>query len=231
MPIANLLAESCKRHPDRTALAFRDRRWSYRELDETTERLARSLAGTGVRPGDRVAFLLANCPELVWLYLACFKCGAVAVPLNVRLTGPELYYVLHHSGARLLVSHADLYPGLAPVRADLPEIGRCFVVGDPGQWPDLEPFDSLLRPQPQAAPWPEPRPDQPAAILYTSGTTARPKGVTHTQGSLAATVRFYLEASGLGASDALCGMLPMAHIFAASPCRCWPPCAPVRPWS
>lgn len=213
MSIATLLAHARDRYPERIALTFGDRRWSYRDLDETVERLALSLAAAGMVAGDRIAFLLTNCPELVYLYLACFKCGAIAVPLNVRLTGPELSYVLNHSGARLVVSHADLYPGLAAVRGELPGVGRCFIVGDPGPWPDTEPFEDLLGPHPGAGAWPKPAPDDPATILYTSGTTARPKGVTHTQGSLAATVRFYLEASGLGPSDALCGMLPMAHIF------------------
>src|SRR5207247_7501110 len=68
--------------------------------------------------------------EIVLCYYACFKIGAVAVPLNVRLKGPELEYVLHHSGARLYLGQADLFPEVQAVRSRLPGLERCCVTGD-----------------------------------------------------------------------------------------------------
>ena len=207
---AALFDASRRIHADRTALIFGDRRWSYRELDELAGRLAGALHTAGIGPGDRVAFLLPNCPELVLLYLACFRRGAVAVPLNIRLTGAELAYVLNHSGARLVVSHADLYPALESARGELPEVERYYLVGEAAR-AGTAPFAELLSGPPGR--WPEPPAEAPAAILYTSGTTARPKGVTHTHRGLAHTVRNYGQASGLAADDLVCGMLPMAHVF------------------
>ena len=212
MSLAAVFAESCHHHPYHTALVFGERHWSYRELDDITERLARSLATAGILAGDRVAFLLPNCPELVFMYLACFKLSAVAVPLNVRLTGSELSYVLNHSGGRLVVSHADLYPALEAVRGKLPEVGRYYIVGGT-EWTDTKPFSHLLDGEPGGGDWSEGADGAPAAILYTSGTTARPKGVTHTHHSLSHTIRNFAQASGLNSGDVVCGMLPMAHIF------------------
>ena len=100
--IAATLAAAFSRHAERIALYEGERAWNYPELDVQAGRLAAGLAQAGIAAGDRVAFLLTNRAELVLLYLACFRLGAVAVPLNVRLTGPELAYVLNHSGARLV---------------------------------------------------------------------------------------------------------------------------------
>jgi long-chain acyl-CoA synthetase len=205
-----LFDASRRLHADRTALIFGDRRWSYHDLDELAGRLAGALDAAGIGAGDRVAFLLPNCPELVLLYLACFRLGAVAVPLNIRLTGAELAYVLNHSGARLVVSHAELYPALESAREELPQVERYYLVGEAVRGGTALFAELLSGPRGH---WPEAAGDMPAAILYTSGTTARPKGVTHTHRGLAHTVRNFRQASGLAADDLVCGMLPMAHIF------------------
>src|SRR5688572_6450813 len=87
-------------HPDKLALIVEDRRWTYEQLDEITDRIGASLLRRGIRPGDRVALHFSNGPELVFGYYACFKIGAVAVPLNIRLKGPELTYIVNHCGVR-----------------------------------------------------------------------------------------------------------------------------------
>lgn len=213
MTIASLLRYSLRAHASRTALIAEDRRIAYADLDASSDRVAAALAAGGVAPGDRIACLLANCPELVLLYLACLKSGAVAVPLNLRFAGPELAYAIAHSGACRVVAHADLYGTLAAQRRDLTGVTDWFVVGGPGLPAGTRSFSELLAPTTGPLGRSAPAPDAPAAILYTSGTTARPKGVVHTQGSLGATVGHYIEAAGLGPDDGLCGMLPMAHIF------------------
>jgi long-chain acyl-CoA synthetase len=213
MTLATLVSASCRRRPQHTALISGERRWTYQDLDDATDRLAAGLAAAGIGAGERVAWLLPNCSELVLLYLACFRLGAVAVPLNVRLTSPELSYALGHSGARLVVSHAGLYPVLEAVRGELPRVERYYIIGEVEESgrPETLPFAVLL--DAAGGVWPPSADPAPAAILYTSGTTARPKGVTHTHYSLLHTVRNYVAASGLAVDDVLCGMLPMAHIF------------------
>ena len=207
--IAATLAAAFSRHAERIALYEGERAWLYHELDVQAGRLAAGLAQAGIAAGDRVAFLLTNRVELVLLYLACFRLGAVAVPLNVRLTGPELAYVLNHSGARLVVTQPDLYPALATARPELELAGLYQVAGHcPAGVRD---FAELFGAAP--VPWQAVAAEAPAAILYTSGTTARPKGVTHTGASLFHAVANFVEASGLAGDDVVCGMLPMAHIF------------------
>lgn len=213
MSLNDVLRDTCNTYPQRVALHFDARDWAYAELDAITDALAAALHARGVRRGDRIAFLLPNGPELVFVYLACFRIGAVAVPLNVRLTGPELAYILNHSRSRLCIAHAGLYPALASVNAELPCIEAFFVVGADVLPDGVGSFDMLLTGATALGAWPAPTLDDVAAILYTSGTTARPKGVTHTHGGLRNAMRHYIEAAGMTSADAVLGMLSMSHIF------------------
>ena len=212
LPLVDLLRQVGLEHAERIAFRFEDRAWTYAELNRTTDALAAGLVGRGIRRGDRVAFLLPNSPELVFLNLACLKIGAIAVPMNVRLKGAELAYILNHCRARLVVVHADLFANLEPARPDLAHVETLFVVGaTPPQ--GCEAIESLIPAGPAHAEWPPTSPDDAAAILYTSGTTARPKGVTHTHRSLTSTVCNYVQAVDLKADDVVLGMLSMSHIF------------------
>jgi acyl-CoA synthetase (AMP-forming)/AMP-acid ligase II len=213
MSLAIALRNAYTLHAERIALRFKENAWTYAELDRISDALATGLWTRGIRAGDRVAFLLPNGFELVSLNLACIKLGAVAVPLNVRLTGAELAYVLNHCMARMCIAHASLYSALEPLDAELPFVEARFLVGADRMPANAESFDNLLAaPQPRSD-WPFMPGTAPAAILYTSGTTARPKGVTHTYGSLGNTIRQYVQASGLAENDVVLGMLSMAHIF------------------
>lgn len=212
LPLVDWLRQIGRGHSERIAFRFDDRAWTYAELDQTTDALATGLTGRGIRRGDRVAFLLPNSPELVFLNLAGLKLSAIAVSMNVRLKGAELAYILNHCRARLVVVHADLYANLEPARSDLAHVETVFVVGaTPPQ--ECEAFERLIPTEPVHAEWPVASPDDAAAILYTSGTTARPKGVTHTHRGLASTVRNYVATVGLKADDVVLGMLSMSHIF------------------
>src|SRR5262245_59269557 len=108
MLLGHMLTQTRQRMPDRIALWFGERSWTYAELDDGTQRIAAALSAAGVRAGDRVAVFLPNCPELVLTYFACFKIGAVAVPLNYRYRQPEARYALEHSGATSLIVHQSL---------------------------------------------------------------------------------------------------------------------------
>lgn len=201
-----------KCHAERIALRFMDQAWTYAELDRISAALAAGLRASGARCGDRIGLLLPNGPELVWLYLACIRLGAIAVPLNIRLTGRELAHNLNHCGARLCIAQRSLCRLLEPIRQEMRSIEKIFVVQSGGPLPGGEPYETLLVGSSKAE-WATLALDTPAAILYTSGSTAFPKGVLHTQRSLGATVRYYVEAVGLGESDVVLGMLSMAHIF------------------
>ncbi|MBV9732323.1 MAG: acyl--CoA ligase, partial [Verrucomicrobia bacterium] len=100
----SLLEETSAKLPLNVALIFEDKSYAYADLCYLTRSLSAALQEQGVQPGDRVAFLLPNCLEIVLCYYACFKIGAIAVPLNVRFSAELLQYAINHSGARILIS-------------------------------------------------------------------------------------------------------------------------------
>src|SRR5262245_27606055 len=165
MLIGQMLTETRRRTPDKVALWFGERSWTYAELDDATDRIAAALSAAGVRAGDRVAVFLPNCPELVLGYFACFKLGAVVVPLNYRYRQDEARYALEHSGAASLIVHRSLSGEVTGLPLAGMGISRCYLAGGEAT-PPFRAFDSLLSAGGDA-PAPTFDEHQVAAILYT----------------------------------------------------------------
>lgn len=197
----------------RTALIAGEHVWSYDAFDDVTERLAAALARRGIAPGDRVALQLSNSPELVFAYYACFKLGAIAVPINNRFATPEIAYALEHAACRALISQRDLFANVNVVRGSSNGLELVVLVDAEADEPGILPFAKLTAEAPQGFDRPNLHPDDVAAILYTSGTTSRPKGVTHTNRSLTATARFHAEWFEWQSDDVVCVIPPMCHIL------------------
>jgi O-succinylbenzoate-CoA ligase len=160
-------ARRARKTPHRTALLHEGRAISYATLHERTTRLARALGRVGVRRGDRVAYLGPNHPSYLETLFASGLLGAVFVPLNTRLSAPEIAYQLGDSGAGILIRS----PGLAALAERLPrDTVRHVISADGPEYERLlaessaEPLDERVAP------------DEPCLIMYTSGTTGRPKG-------------------------------------------------------
>ena len=166
------------------ALVAGERQWTYGELDDLTDRLAASLARLGIQPGDRVALQLANGHELVMAYYACFKLGAIGVPVNNRFAATEIEYTLNHAECRVCISQSDLYAHVKPIRSKLKTVEHFFLIDPPPDATGTRPFTELIDSPSGAMTFPTVADEAVAAILYTSGTTSRPKGVTHTHRSL-----------------------------------------------
>ncbi|WP_229674649.1 class I adenylate-forming enzyme family protein [Nakamurella endophytica] len=175
------------------------RRTSYGELDDLADRVAAAWRADGLRPGDRVGLFLPNCVELVVGFLAAFRAGLVAVPVNTRYEGAQVRYVLDRAGAAAVVVHRR-FAGRLPADDARPQ----WVVGpDTDTWRDL----------PVAVRPPEPRPaDRPAVLLFTSGTTGHPKGVTHTLGSVTASVEQLVAQRRFTAGERLLVSLAFCHV-------------------
>jgi len=212
MTLHAILAENAKKAPDRPWLRFEGTSWSYAEGDALTDKIAHGLRGQGVEPGDRVAMLLANCPELIFCYFACFKIGAVAVPLNTRFQIAELVYALNHSGAKILIGQSDLVAPLIATRSEVPGLERIFVTKDP--LPNTESYSVLIHDKPTTLS--AVAQNQLAVLLYTSGTTARPKGVMHTHATLRRQSQNYLVTLGEAVFAQVLIFLPLCHIAGLS---------------
>lgn len=172
------LARSARRWPDKAAFRFRDRSRSFAELDERATRVSRALLERGVAPGDRVALLLRNGLEIVESLFGVLRIGAICVPINSRLVAAEVAYLLRDSGVKALVVEEGLAGSAADARshADGPE--TIFVVGSN---PRRVAEDALGYEEALAAAEPleidiDVPEHAPAFIMYTSGTTGRPKG-------------------------------------------------------
>jgi fatty-acyl-CoA synthase len=184
MTASDQLARHARKIPEVTALRLDEAGRSYAELDERVTRLANALRALGVQAGDRIAVLGLNSIEVIESYLASVRLGAICVPLNFRLVAAEIGYQLADSGAVAAVVDAAHAALLAGAKEHAPELRHCLVIGghpDPELGGD---FEDAVR-QASAEPVEQPVDEQdPAFIMYTSGTTGRPKGAVLTHYNL-----------------------------------------------
>ena len=202
MDLGSVLRHSAARSPRKAAVICDDQIVSYEALDGSTDALARWLLQEGLRTGDCVAIHWCNSVEVVNLYFACFKTGLIAVPVNNRLKAPEIAYILGHSKAKLCFSQPELAPLCEEVRAGCPDLQGIHTT-----LPSLETAELGSIALPQVTP------DRVAAILYTSGTTARPKGVMHTHVSLIGATEL-MSSLGVDETHTLLATTQMVHIAA-----------------
>ncbi len=183
-PSLRALFEATAVHAARTALVYEDEQWSYAQLHARVAALARLLAGEyGVARGERVAIGMRNTPEWPLAFWATQCLGAVAVPLNAFWTGPELAHALADSGARVALVDGERPERLAPLLGQLRGL-RCLAARARGALPaEVQRLEDALAslPADSALPAVEIEPDDDSTILYTSGTTGRPKGAVHSQ--------------------------------------------------
>jgi fatty-acyl-CoA synthase len=198
------------RKPNATAVVVDDKRLSYAELNARVNRLAHVLSGMGIKQGDRVAALMFNTNEYVEMTFALAKLGATLVPLNYRLAPPELEYILNDSGARILVYAAELSYLCEGFRKDV-GIERYLCVGGVATSP-LEDYEKLLARASDSEPQlTRTAIDDDFVILYTSGTTGRPKGAVLTHGNaLFASMNVMHHAGNMPGSVLIA--VPMFHV-------------------
>jgi fatty-acyl-CoA synthase len=180
-PLA-FLERSAEVFPAKEAIVYGTRRITYGEFAAEATRVARALRACGVRPGDRVAYLLPNIPEMLVAHFAVPLAGAVLVTVNTRLAPAEIGYILRHSGAKMLVVDAALHASV-PSGTDLSEIVTVTDPAFPGS-PDsaiggISYEELLARGDDRPLPWAVEDERGTITVNYTSGTTGRPKGVMY----------------------------------------------------
>ena len=198
--------------PNATALRFLGRTITWAELHRRVTGLAGALHRRGVGQGDRVMILMLNRPEFVETCLAATMLGAIAVPVNFRLTPPELAYVVEDCGSTVLVTEPMLAPLAAGVR-DLVATLETVIVAESGSDDAVLGYEELVAEAGEPAPPVDVPNDSPALIMYTSGTTGHPKGavLTHTNLVAQAMTAIYTTAPDIAHDVAFIGV-PLFHI-------------------
>jgi acyl-CoA synthetase (AMP-forming)/AMP-acid ligase II len=195
MNLSNVVAHHAERFPDRLALSYADEEITYRELLARTQRTAGVLRQAGIERGDVVAVLLHNAPAFVDVMCACAHLGAIFMPLNWRLAAPELRYIVEHAGAKAIVTE----PELESLTAGLDGLAH------------LQDLSADAAPVTQAAPVAG---DDVLRLMYTSGTTSRPKGVMITNDNLYWKCAAHVVELELTAADRGLACGPLYHVGA-----------------
>ncbi len=236
------LEETARKHPDRTAMIFKDNKISYREYNETVDRFGAALQSLGVKKGDRVAVHLPNCPQFLFAYNAILRIGGIVVPCNPIYTAREMNHQLNDSGARIIITLSTLYPLIKQIRPGTPithvivaEIDTYFPEPlksqfallkekEPGRKVDISGdaatywFTDLLskasaHPTPVEIAW-----DDTAVLMYTGGTTGVSKGAQLTHKNIfvnAFQVKTWVNGSE---EDLTLTSLPLYHCYGMTCC-------------
>jgi long-chain acyl-CoA synthetase len=215
--LALILRESARKYPDQLAIVLDSFKFTYSQMDVLSSQVASSLKAAGMKKGDRVGLMLPNVPQFVMAYFGILKAGGIVVPMNVLLKAPEVNFYLGDSEASFLVVWEDFaaealkgtenlkdittYVVLKPESTEVPAGTKNFVVlmaGDPKF--DMEDTGT----------------DDTAVILYTSGTTGKPKGAELTHSNLFMNCHFTSQVFGSTKDDVTLCVLPMFHSFGQS---------------
>jgi long-chain acyl-CoA synthetase len=211
----DLVRDTACRHPDKTAITFKDQAITFAAFDIESNRVANALASLSVLSGDRVGLYLPNCPQYELAFYACSKLGALACPMNASYREREITYQMNDSGAKILIAHASLWSTVDSCRSQMPHLERVVVVGEDVNDRNgiVVSYDEVVGAARSDDPGVHVDQNQLAALPYSSGTTGLPKGVMLTQQILVWNQLQYRLASGIEADDVYPIFLPLAHIY------------------
>jgi acyl-CoA synthetase (AMP-forming)/AMP-acid ligase II len=213
--VGSLFEHSVERYPDHTALVCDERRWSYRAWHQRVQRCAQALSDLGIRGGDRVALYLHTSEVSVTAYFATQLLGSVAVPLNYRLAAGEAAHILDDSGSSVLIYDARLSDSTRKVQQLSHGVRNflcCAEVQSQVPAGHLH-FEALIESAgDRTEPWPARSASQLSALMYTSGTTGRAKGVLHSHANDVAIAMNCVMEYGLQHHDIALHIAPLYHV-------------------
>lgn len=214
--LRRITGESCLIDAEKVALQLEDGpRWTYRELHEISNRYANVFLKMGIKKGDRIGILLYNCLEYWAVYFAAAKIGAIAVRLNFRLVSEELEYALTDSGTKVLCMGAAFVERIAPIKDKVPVEKYICLCHEGEGCPDwCEPWDVLLDGEPVLDMMVLPEGQDPVMLMYTSGTTGRPKGALWTHANTLWFASMQVMKWGLDPNDVSMTTGPLYHVGA-----------------
>jgi malonyl-CoA/methylmalonyl-CoA synthetase len=217
MTLLALLDQTLLRTPSRAALEVETREgalheYTFADLESRSNRLAHELRDRGISRGDRIAFLLQNCVEIVDLWLACVKLGVIAVPINVLYQAREIAHIVSDAQPSAVITTADR-------QGDLPDATRFWDVDALAA--TAESRASVAGREFLAAP-PPVGDETPLALVYTSGTTGTSKGAILTHGNFLSNARVLNEHWQITSADRMLTTLPMFHVHGlGNALHCW----------
>jgi acyl-CoA synthetase (AMP-forming)/AMP-acid ligase II len=203
---------NARKYPHSVALKDAARSYTYDQANRRVNRLAHGLMALGLQKGDKVAVLLENSIEIIELYLATAKTGLVIVPINFRLVGREVAFIVNNSDAKALVVDAEFVPVVEEIRGDLPGIAPEHIIVVGTATPVFQSYDELIAAGTEQEPQVAVAPRDTWILIYTSGTTGKPKGVVRSHESH---IAFYLINAidfGFSPHDICMNVMPLCHI-------------------
>ena len=207
--VGEILADTACKFPDKTAIICDDKTVTYRELDSRVNQRAHGFLKRGIVSKRRVAVLLSNSIELVEVYFALARLGCVTIPLNYRLAASELSFLLEHANPAALIMGVEFNSLAHELKGLLKKPDYLFTIGkEAGK---NEGFDYLCRNQPEHRPAVEVVPEDESFIVYTSGTTGRPRGVVLTHANNFVNTLNYSSAYQMEERDVELALTPMFH--------------------
>jgi long-chain acyl-CoA synthetase len=216
--VGQLLDAAADSRPAHPALVCGDARVSYAELRERVDRLAHALADRGLGPGDPVALLLPDVPELAVSFLAIARLGAVVVPLNPQFKGPEIEFHLRECGARAVIAEPDGVEGCRALAARASSNGHRVQLITTGREPlGGVSSEALIERYSPLVPDP-PSPDADVVFQYSSGSTGRPKRVPRTHRQLHFEADRFVAATGIAPADTIFCAIPLFHTYGMGCC-------------
>ncbi len=209
MDMSHWIERNAAFHGAKAAIVFEGEEISYAALDRRIKRLAAALEqGLGIGAGDRIAHIGANSPESLDLLFACARLGAMMAPLNWRLAAPELSHIVKDCRPSALFADPEFRAVIDTIHDDLGDCRRIGYGGGEG-WED---YDGLLAAGDAGGSTPAGGPDMPVLIVYTSGTTGRPKGAVLSQAAIAWNAVNSAHLHDLTSADTVLTFLPMFHV-------------------
>jgi long-chain acyl-CoA synthetase len=212
MNIAKLAEERRKDQGEQVSIIFEGREITHEEMNRAARKLGNALKNLGVKRGDRVILQMPNCPEVLQGFQALWKIGAVVVPINFLVGEEETAYIYEDSGAKVVISSQAFLPKIRSARSKVPGLETVILIdrevpeGTLSYWPLVERSSEELDVL-------ETEDDELAALIYTAGTTGRPKGVMHSHYSLYANARMQYESVPLPDGLTSISVLPLCHSY------------------
>lgn len=214
--LGEMLKQSAKKFPKRTAIVFGQKRITYKALDELTDQIAAGLISQGIRQGERVAIFLDNCPEFVISYYGILKAGLVAVPVNYMFKIEETKFILADCEAAAIITSRTYVEMAMELRLRVDSLKTIVTTVKTKE--EVMDFSRLKRPDCALSKDAVAGTDELAVILYTSGTTGHPKGAMLTHNNLISNAFDSASSIKVSHKDSLICVLPLFHSFAATVC-------------